>query len=149
DSINALAFGTAVAGSGSAASGLTGALAGAGAGATNTVHRTMETCIRDAENGLQISTETGAVSLRSDDDSKIVADAGGYALAISANLASGHSGAGAVGASVSNNTIDNTLKASIEDSLINAGLGVSVTANSSSKIDAVAVGAAGAGAGSS
>src|SRR6185503_20319886 len=74
--IAALAFGTAVSGAGSTGGGgLTGALAGAGAGASNLIITTVETYIRDADGGKKVKAGAG-LALTASDDSDIVADAG-------------------------------------------------------------------------
>ncbi len=154
NSIEALAFGVAVSGSGASGSGLTGALAGAGAGASNTIDNTIAAYIENASGGTRkVAAVTGGITLSADDESRIIADAGGYAIAVAANFGSGHSGAGSVGASVATNEIGknggHSVTATITNSIIEAGVGgVTVRADSTANIDALAVGGAGAGGGS-
>ena len=154
DSIDALAFGVAVSGSGSSGSGLTGALAGAGAGATNIIDNTIAAYIEDADDAMKVKSVAGGVTLNAGDESTIVADAGGYAIALAANLGSGTSGAGSVGASVASNEIGmnggHSVTATIRNSIVEAAAGgVAVIAASAANVDALSVGGAAAAAGSS
>ena len=133
---------------------MTGALAGAGAGASNTIDNTIAAYIENASGGTRkVAAVTGGITLSADDESRIIADAGGYAIAVAANFTSGHSGAGSVGASVATNEIGknggHSVTATITNSIIEAGVGgVTVRADSTANIDTLAVGGAGAGSGS-
>ncbi|NEU80298.1 DUF4347 domain-containing protein [Nostoc sp. UIC 10630] len=143
--IDALALGGAGAGAGGAGAGLTGALAGAGAGTINNINLSIEASIK---NNSTVTANNGDVTLTANDNSKIKADAGGVAVAIAANLGGGATGSGAIGAAVSTNTVNNSIKALIDDSTVTAQSDVILNATSTAEIDAFALGGAGAGAGS-
>ncbi|MBD2449019.1 DUF4347 domain-containing protein [Nostoc sp. FACHB-152] len=142
--IDALALGGAGAGAGGAGAGLTGALAGAGAGTVNNINLEIEASLK---NNSTVTANNGDVTLTANDNSTINADAGGVAVAIAANLGGGATGSGAIGAAVSTNTVNNSVKALIDDSAVTAQSDVILNATSTAEIDAFALGGAGAGAG--
>ncbi len=152
--IDALAFGVAVSGSGSGnGSGLiSGALAGAGSGASNTIDNTIAAYIKDCTSSYYVHA-TGTLSLMASDDTSVRADSGGYAIAIqAAKGGSGDQGAGAIGASESNNSIGqegngDSVKAYIDNSTVTAAGTVTISAMSTVTIDALGIGGAGAGSG--
>ena len=84
--------------------------------------------------GGDVSTE-GDLSVTADDDSVIVADSGGVAIAIAA---SDGTSAGSVGASVAVNDLVMTTKATVTDTPIEAD-NVTVTATNASEIDTLVV----------
>ncbi|MDB5856869.1 MAG: Hemolysin-type calcium-binding region, partial [Ramlibacter sp.] len=146
--ITALAMGGALGVGGSSGTGLTGALAGAGAGTTNDIRLSVEAIIKGAS--TVTTTATGAdVTLTATDDSTITADAGGVALSVAIAKGGGSSGAASIGAAVATNTIDNDITAAIDGSGVTAADSVSLTASTLADIDALAFGAAGAVSGTS
>ncbi len=130
-SFDALGIGFSGAGAGTSGSGLTGALAGAGAGTLNNVAMTIEALI---DGGSSVTANsgsglTGNVSLTATDNSMVTADAGGVAIAIAAGLGGGGGQAAlTIGASVANNTVANTIHAAIIGSRVNASGAVAATA---------------------
>ena len=154
--INALAFGVAVSGAGSTGTGLTGALAGAGSGATNTIDTRVSAHISESGGSKKVASNAGSVTLTANDESSIRADAGGFAVALSLSGSSGTGGgAGSVGAAISRNIIGTAedrhwVKAYIESSDVEAAAGgVTLSATASTVIDALAMGGSLSGAGSS
>ncbi|WP_392533892.1 DUF4347 domain-containing protein [Nostoc sp. C117] len=131
----------AVAGSLSVAGGSGGGLTGSGAGSqtTNTISNTIEASIQDTANVTV--TNPGNVKLTATDDSTIVADAGGVAIAISAG--SGGAGSLAIGASLANNTIDNTVEAYVDNSTVTTAGNVELSATSTADVDVLALAGAG------
>ena len=130
-SFEALGIGFSGAGAGTSGSGLTGALAGAGAGTLNNVAMTIEALI---DGGSSVTAKsgnglTGNVSLTATDNSQLTADAGGVAIAIAAGLGEGGGqGSLTVGASVANNTVANTVHAAIISSMVHSSGSVAATA---------------------
>ncbi|MBD2516808.1 DUF4347 domain-containing protein [Nostoc sp. FACHB-973] len=134
----------AVAGSLSAAVGTgsgTGGLSGSGAGSetTNKISNSIEASIQDTANVTV--TNPGNVTLTATDDSTIVADAGGVAIALSAGPSAGISLA--VGASLANNTIDNTVEAYVDNSTVTTPGNVELSATSTADVDVLALAGAG------
>ena len=114
------------------------AFAGAGAGSGNSIQESVGAIISGRS---VVHTTSGAVSLSANDDSTIIADAGGISLA--GAFGQGGGAGVTVGAAVAINNISNTVTASIEDATVNPAGGVNVTATSGASILAVAVGVAG------
>ncbi|MCU0963385.1 MAG: hypothetical protein MUF48_25115, partial [Pirellulaceae bacterium] len=117
--------------------------AGAGSGSGNTIANTIKAEIRN--NSTVTTTGAGSVTLSATDTSKIIADAGGYGVALA-----GGQGAGTAltaGVSIAINDIQNEVSATVSSSTITAAGNVGLTATSTATIDAwtlaVAVGAAG------
>ena len=155
--IDALSFGIAIAGAGSTTPGVAaGGLAGAGSGTNNEVDIRVEAYINDSDGDIATPgvKAGGTVTVEASDDTHIRADAGGFAVAIAANLGGGTgAGTAAVGASVANNKIGkgagHWAKAYIDSSEVEASGTVTVAATSTLEVDALAMGGAGSGAGSS
>ena len=153
--IDALAFGFAGSGSGSGSGGgsVVGALAGAGSGAYNTVDNTIAAYIKDCTGNYSVHANGGTLDLTASDDTSVRADSGGYAVAIAASSGGdGGQGAGAIGASESNNSIGQegngeSVKAYIANSTVTAAGNVTIKATSTVKIAASAIGGSGAGSG--
>src|SRR5262249_18749899 len=100
----------AMGGAGSAAGGsmgLTGALAGAGAGALNVVDNQINAditgCLSTGPSTLGVFAQTGSVVLTATDDSVILADTGGFAVALAGT---GNFGAGSLSVAASKSTND-------------------------------------------
>lgn len=112
----------------------------AGAVTVNHVRFTSEARI---SRGAKVSSE-GRVRLKALDRSRITADAGGVAIAVSkaSEGASGTHLAGAVGASVAVNDIENTIRANIDSAEITSDGNLELSALSASTIDALTIGAA-------
>ncbi|MBD2412394.1 hypothetical protein FACHB389_10860 [Nostoc calcicola FACHB-389] len=140
--IDAFTLGAALSGATGNGGGVTGS--GAGSSSNNTISNTIEASINNSNN---VTADSGSVTLSAIDTSTINADAGGVAVA----LAGGSSGGTAVsvGAAIATNTIDNTTKATIDKSTVNASTGVNLTATSTADIDALAVAGSLSGAGGS
>ncbi|MHC4336124.1 MAG: beta strand repeat-containing protein, partial [Planctomycetota bacterium] len=144
--IDALTIGGAVA-VGSSGKGAGLSFAGAGAGSGNTITNTIEAAVKNSS--TVTTTGIGAeVKLTALDNSTIIADSGGFGIAVGASS----QGAGAslsVGVSISDNIIENSTKAYIEGSTVTSAGNIVLSALSTSKIDsltisgAVAVGASG------
>ncbi len=154
--IDALAFGVAASGSGSNSTtntGFAGALAGAGSGASNTIDNAIAAYINNCTNSDYVHANDGALSLTASDATSVRADSGGYAIALAASKGgSGGQGAGAIGASESNNLIGQegngeSVEAYIENSTVTAAGDVTIMATSTATIDALAIGGAGSGSG--
>ncbi|NET39631.1 MAG: hypothetical protein F6K19_48000 [Cyanothece sp. SIO1E1] len=129
-----------IAGAAGAAGGQGGgvAVSGAGAGSGNKVNNTVESLVQ----GGSTVNSNGSVTMSANDDSTINADAGGAALA----LAGGQGGGVvvSVGAAAATNEIGNTVRASVNESSVDATGEVEVSASSSADIDVLALGIAGA-----
>jgi hypothetical protein len=80
----------------------------------------------------------GSVAIESSDASKIVGDAGGFALALAANK-DGNTVGVAVGMSIVINTITVDLLAAVDDSQVLGASGLSVTTSSEATIDALSL----------
>jgi Ca2+-binding RTX toxin-like protein len=134
-----------IAGGGSFAGGQGGgiSIAGAGAGAENSIHNTVEATIKNES--TVSTTGDGSISLTAADYSTITADGGGFAV----GFAGGQGGGAAVsvGISVAVNDIDNEVKAFIDDSTVHSASELTLMATSGSTIDALSIGGAVAGAG--
>ncbi len=151
--LDALAIG--VAGSGaSGTTGNTGALAGAGSAATNTVDNTVAAYIKDSGDSMNPGVLAGTtITLGASDDSKVRADSGGFAIALGAATSDGTAISAAVGAGITINEIGegggHSVKAFIENSTVEAGGNIGLSAISTAEVEALSMGGAGAGAGSS
>ena len=150
----ALSMGGAGAGAGSGGDGITISPAAAGAGSYNTLTQSIEASIK---NGSSVTTgNLGDVTLTAIDSSELKADAGGVAVAIAVSQGGG-SGSGSIGAGVANNTLKDSVIATIDSSTVTAAGAVSLTAQSQKRqgstadyrVDALAFGAAGSLAGQS
>ena len=102
----------------------------AGSVTLNNVGNTIEALVAD---GSTVTAASGNVILTADDHSAILADAGGFAVAIATDSSSG-----AIGASVAVNTITTGVRSGIEDSTVNAN-GVILTATGGPSIEALSV----------
>ena len=111
----------AVAGSagGAYGSGTSVGLAGAGAGAENTVVNTVKAYISDSD---RVTSTTGSVTVHARDASFINADVVGGSISIGISTG-GNAGSLAVGVSVARNQMTSTLEASITDSTVHADAG--------------------------
>ena len=118
------------------------AFGGAGAGSGNTIQNTIEAAMNEST-----VTAAGGVTLAATDSSQIMADAGGFALALAYGKESA-GGALSVGVSIVNNDIQNTTKAYVKDSTVTAGT-VALTAESTASIEGWSIAGAGAAGGSS
>src|SRR5260221_5332073 len=98
-------------------------------------------------------TTAGAVYLGPINDAKRQSDADGFAISIAATKGSGPAASGAVGASVADNEIGKGagqfVRATIENSAVNAAGDVSLSASSTATIEALTIGGSAAGSGSS
>ena len=116
-------------------SGVGASIGGAGSGSGNSVTNTIEAKVK----GSSLTTG-GNVRLEAEDDSTIEALAGSAAVTISAgnstNVAVG------LGLSITVNDIDNDVLAIIDDSNVDSGGNVTLSALSTAEIDAIAFGAA-------
>src|SRR5262249_7197148 len=125
--------------------GLTGSLAGAGSAAINTVDNVVEAFIRGgADQGKRVQALGGGVAITAGDDSRIRADTGGYALAVTATLGEGGVAvSAALGASFSENQIGlddgQVVRALIEDARVEAAGDVTLSADSTAVINALAL----------
>lgn len=116
-----------------------GSFGGAGAVAINDIAKMVSAQVRD---GSSVTATNGALMVKANDNSQIIADAGG--VGISVNVGSGNSIAGAVGIAIALNEIGNNVTASIDQSNVDAADQVLVIATiDSAKIDAFALAAAG------
>ncbi|MBD2198648.1 MULTISPECIES: DUF4347 domain-containing protein [Calothrix] len=107
-------------------------LSGAGASSYNKIKNTILASIRNAAD----VDAKGDISVTATDTSKIKADGGGVAIALTRSSTTGV--AGTIGASVAVNDIDNTIQAFIEDAntkVDSANGGVTVSATTTSTID--------------
>ncbi|MEE2935726.1 MAG: hypothetical protein VYA84_06995, partial [Planctomycetota bacterium] len=150
--IKALAFGVALSSATIDGTGkMTGALAGAGSGSVNNIDIRTEASITDTDDNQdnEVNIVDGKLTVRATDETEIQADAGGYAIAIAGGRKS--LGAGAIGASVSENRIGkgdkHYIKAFLQNVDINMDRGVDVVATSGGEIKATTIGAAGSGSG--
>ncbi len=150
--IKALAIGGSGAGAGSGGNGITAALAGAGAGVINAINNVVAATI---DGGLGTGGDAGvragtSIEVTAEDNSAIVADAGGVAVSLAANLGTGATAAGSVGIGTAINEIGllsgHAVKATIESDVA-AGDNILVHADSTAAVDALAIGGAGAAAG--
>jgi hypothetical protein len=122
---------------------------GAGSGVGNAVNNHVEATIKDGSNVT--TTGAGSVTLKATDTSSVTAGAGAAAISLATGQQSGASVA--VGVSVAVNTLGSstnpdTITAGIQNATVNAGGGVTITANSTPSILAVTVaGALGVGTG--
>ena len=147
--VHALAVGVAV----SIASGNddTGALAGAGSGATNSVNDTIAAYITGCTTANQepISAGSGGVTVTASDSATVTADAGNFALALAfaQNEETGY--AIAVGASIAENNVGTgsgeSIKACIDGSDVFAAGPVLVSASSTASVNTLARGGSFAG----
>ena len=124
------------------------ALAGAGAAAVNIIDNTILAAI---QSGADVNAD-GDITVKAEDISNIVADAGGVAVSYSLTTSGGLSAAVSVGASVAINSIGDTnhsVRAIIDNATVNSTNGnVDLTANSEAKIQTLSIaGAAAVGAG--
>src|SRR5262249_28038950 len=94
------------------------------------VNSTVETALSD---GASISALLGTVTLSADDHTGILADAGGFGIAIATD-----GSAGAVAASIAINELNSTVRATVQDATVNAA-GLAVTATGAPTIDALTV----------
>ncbi len=124
------------------------AFAGAGSVTVNTVSSKVGSRLRRSR---VTTTNAGKVGVAASDDSTIIADAGGVALAIAIGQGSeGSSLSRAVGAAVAFNRIEGSdveaayVEATVDDSFLSAAGAVEVTATSTTDIDALTLAGAGA-----
>ena len=129
--IDASAIGGSLSAAGSGDTGLSGALAGAGAGTVNTLTQKIEAYI--ADDSSVTTTNLGNICLTATDGSRIAADAGGVAIAIA--VGKGGQGDLTIGASVAANTVANTVHADISGSFVDAAGNVTATAQSQAATD--------------
>ena len=120
-----------------ASGGVAGSLAGAGAGALNTVLSKTEALVEDST----VWVGSGGLTVEATDESSILADAGSAAVAISGS--GGGALAGSIGGAIAFNEIAVQVKASIDPSTIHSTGAVEVTATAHSTIDTIAVAVAG------
>ncbi|MFV2066971.1 MAG: beta strand repeat-containing protein, partial [Pirellulales bacterium] len=143
----------AVAGSGAGATGqgLTGAFAGAGAGAVNEVNNTVQAFILNSTGTKSVVATAGDVRVAANDAAGIQADVIGASLAVSSS-SKGSSGAIAIGLSIAKNEISNDVLAYIDGSRVDARQGsiivaateaATIWANSVAAAVSVAVGSKG------
>ena len=126
-----------LAGSLAAGSGSGFSFAGAGAFSGNDIDNTIEAAVRGTST---VTATTGDLKVETLDDSLITADTGAVAVAISAS--SGNSAAIAVGVTIAENTIDNTVLATVDASQLTATLGnVEITATEAATITTTAAAA--------
>ncbi|MBE9103062.1 DUF4347 domain-containing protein [Vacuolonema iberomarrocanum] len=139
--IDALNIGVGAAVGGSSDGGGIG-LAGTGIGSYNTLSNTVAATIQA---GTEATAETGAVRLAAIDTSTIKADGGAGSLAL--GLGSGVDISAAIGVSVAENDLTNTLEAFIDDATVTAHQNLTVEAQADNDIDAlnISVGVAGGG----
>jgi hypothetical protein len=114
-------------------------IAFAGAISINHIHNEIHALVT----GNSTISDTGAVVISATDASAIIADGGGFAIAI-AGAADGIAIGVGVGASVAINDIGNDVLAGVENSRLLGVRGLSVTASSQSSIDALSLMGAGA-----
>ena len=131
--VRALAMGGSLAGAGS--TGLNGAFAGAGAGTQNKVKVTTGALI---DSSSVVAAVSGDVTLSSEDDTKVVADSGGVAVAIA--FGSGSSNGLSVGVGVADNQIQNTTYSAIHESTVEAVGVIDLDADSDAEIEALSFG---------
>ena len=154
--IQALAFGVAFSSATNNDNGkMTGAFAGAGSGSVNNIDIRTEASITDTADKIDEVSIGGKLTVRATDETEIQSDAGGYAIAVAGASANAvkSTGAGAIGASVSENRIGkgdkHYIKAFLQNVDIDMVAGVDVIATSGGEIKATTIGAAGAGSGAS
>jgi hypothetical protein len=147
NTIDALNIGVGAAGAGSSDSVGLGA-AGAGIGSDNTLRNTVTATI---QGGAEATSETDSVYLTATDTSSIKADGGAVSLALSGGSSVG--GSLGIGVAIAQNTLENTLKASIDNSTVAAAKDVVINATTQNAdgskvatIEALSFGASGAGA---
>ncbi|MDP6718892.1 MAG: hypothetical protein QGF59_09600, partial [Pirellulaceae bacterium] len=128
---------------GSYSSGNENSIALAGAGSSNEVDSVVETFIKNST----VNTTDGAVSLAASDKSGIFAQAGSFAVAnTSANPATGSTSARSlsIGLSVTVNKVGKgsgqAVRSYIDNSVVTAGGGVSLTAQAPAKLHVLAIG---------
>ena len=109
------------------------ALAGAGAGSGNKTQNTVTAAIKNV-NSVTTVTAAGGVSLTATDSSQIMADAGGFAIAVGYGGKDGGA-ALSVGFSIVDNDIENTTEAYVHDSTVTAGSSVELLAESTAAIE--------------
>ncbi len=133
--------------------GTTISLTGAGGATYNDISNTIAATI---DNGSNVTTTSGDVSLIANDDSQITADAGGVgvAIAIVPSQSGQASVSAAVGAGIAVNQIGvegsgHNISATIDNSTVNAGADLILQATSTADIDALALAGAAAVAGGS
>ena len=132
DTINAFTVGGAASAvTGNSNGGIAGA--GAGSGSVNDVDAEITATLR---NGTSITAATGAVTVNASNNSTIVADGGGVALAI-AKPNQGNADAFAVGASFAVNQLTGTATADVDHSTVATAGKVAVTALLAPMISAV------------
>ncbi|WP_036477316.1 LamG-like jellyroll fold domain-containing protein [Myxosarcina sp. GI1] len=140
--IDAFALGAAVSGTYSS-SGIGVSLTGAGAGTENIIENQISAYVADTSQ-FRTTTSSGAISLLAQDNSKVTADAGGYALSLKFGNGMAN-GSASVGVSVADNDIANTVEAYISNAVVNSAAGVSATATSTGTVDLFSIGAAASG----
>ncbi|MBD2520359.1 hypothetical protein H6G93_36565, partial [Nostoc sp. FACHB-973] len=148
DTIDALGIGGSASGSVGTSSGAALNLSGAGAGVTNSIDNTITATI---QNGSNVSTSNNSdISLTATDNSDIISDAGGIAIALAFGSSSFNA---SVGASVGTNKIGKEeghfIKAYIDNSTVTADGNLSISATSTATIDALAFSGSAAGSGGS
>lgn len=142
--IDALALGIAASVTVTSTPGLTGAFAGAGSVALNTIDNTVEAAIRASGGARSVQATNGSVTLSASDDSSIRADTGGFALGLAVPTGPGGTGvAASLGGSYSENrigTVGHSVRAIIDNSRVTAVGPVQLTALSTATINTLAMG---------
>ena len=128
--IDLLSIGAAASGS-IGSSGFNGSLSGAGTRVENRIASTIEAFVNN--NSTVTSTNGGAIDIKATDDSTIVADAGGFAVAVS--IGSGFSGGVTAGVANAKNEIKNTVRAYIDNAVVTAAGDLTLDATATSDID--------------
>ncbi len=125
-------FSIGAAASGSVGSGgLNVALSGAGTGVENKIDNTIQAFINN--DSTVESKNSGAINLTATDSSTVVADAGGFAVAVA--IGSGYSGGVTAGVAIAENIINNTVRAYIDNSKVTVDGDLTLDATATSTID--------------
>ncbi|AOX01713.1 hypothetical protein BJP34_21745 [Moorena producens PAL-8-15-08-1] len=140
--VDAFALGAAVSGSYSS-SGLGISLTGAGAGTENIIKNTISAYIAEGSD-VETMTSSGSIFVEAEDNSKVIADAGGYALSLKFGDSVAN-GSVSVGVSIADNDIENTVEAYISDATVTSASAINVSANSTATVDLFSIGAAASG----
>ncbi|MEL0096610.1 MAG: hypothetical protein VW875_12265, partial [Planctomycetaceae bacterium] len=130
--ISALAMGGAL--SGSSGQGLSGAMAGAGAGAINSI----QTNVESFATGNATTLLSDSLTVEAINRSTIIADAGGVAVAIH-HSKTGAGGSMSIGASVTENNINATTNAFVEEASVVSAGDIQIYAKTSPNIDSLAI----------
>ncbi len=117
-----------------------GSFGGAGAASRNDVNKSVTSQIKDSQvQASQTTAGNGQVSVRANDSSAFLADAGGFGIGVAGG--SGSKIAGAIGSGFAFNDVSNSVLAEVlgETTAVEAFNAVTVSATSNAKIDALSL----------